>query len=69
MDKHQLAIINEALNSNHGKIIIEIIKNQMIELANRPQANAEWLKGIGIALGELESLQKEYQNLKSKERN
>ena len=69
MDKHQLAIINDALNSSQGKMIIELMKAQMVELANHPQSNAEWLKGIGIALGKLESLQKEYQTLKSKERN
>lgn len=69
MDKHQIAIINEAINSNHGKIIIDLIKSYMVELATSSTSNAEWLKGIGIALGKLEDIQKEYQNLKSKERN
>jgi hypothetical protein len=69
MDKHKLALINEAINSNNGKMIIEFIKEYMVELASHQNSNAEWLKGIGMSLGRLNDLQTEYQNLKSKERN
>jgi hypothetical protein len=69
MDKHKLALIDEALNSNHGKMIIDLIKEYMVELASHSNSNAEWVKGIGIALARLNDLQKEYRNLKTRERN
>lgn len=69
MDKHKLALLNEAITSPHGQTVINIIKDYMVEIANHPSSNAEWLKGIGIALGKLETIQKEYQKEKIKERN
>lgn len=41
----------------------------MVELSTHPNSSSEWLKGIGIALGHLDNVSKEYQKEKLKERN
>jgi hypothetical protein len=68
MDKHKLALFNEAINSKEGQLIVNILKDYMVELAGHPNSNSDWLKGVGMALGRLNDIQNEYQKEKLKER-
>lgn len=54
MDK--LIRLREALASKEGQLIMEYCKDFMVEISGWNAANAEWIKGIGMLLRDLESV-------------
>lgn len=68
MDKDKLALLNEALCSGDGETVINLIRDYMIEISAAKNSNAEWVKGMGMALDYLNQIKRDYRNEKLKER-
>lgn len=62
----KLIALRDAIESTNGKLIIEECQRYMVEVASKPNSNAEWVKGIGLLLNQLKSIDGEYQRLYDK---
>ena len=68
LDKNRLALFNQVLESTEAEVVIKEIMDFMTETAAKPSSNAEWVKGMGMALEHLKQLRRDYQNEKLNER-
>lgn len=63
----KLIALRDAIESTNGKLIIEECQRYMVEVASKPNSNAEWVKGIGLLLNQLKSIEEECRKLLSKQ--
>ena len=56
MDK--LILLREFLDSDGGRLLLCYATEYMIETAAKPNANAEWVKGMGMLINHLNEVDK-----------
>lgn len=54
MDK--LILLREAINSEGGRQVLSYATEYMIETASKTNANAEWVKGMGMLINHLKEV-------------
>lgn len=64
-----LIILREFLKSEGGRQVLSYATEFMIETASRANANAEWVKGMGMLINHLNGVNELCQKKFSKERN
>ena len=68
MDRNKLIRLREAISSEDGQLIINECHRYMVEISAMSNSDAEWIKGMGLLVNRLLSIDEECQRLNNRER-
>lgn len=66
MDDNKLILLRDAIESESGKLILDECRRYMVEVASMTNSNAEWVKGMGLLINRLQSIDNECKKLYDK---
>ena len=63
MDRNKLILLREAISSESGQLIINECHRYMVEMSAKSNSEAEWIKGMGLLVNRLLSIDEECQKM------
>lgn len=59
MDNIKLIELRELLKSKSGELFLSYAKDFMVEMSSKSNANAEWIKGMGMLINHFNGVEEE----------